>query len=376
MTLDCKEASMARKALRMGARRRGDPFQTLGDLRKGAPKIERIGDDGKPYTAGMGRELDDFRLCNYDESDEQLIGFVKSIGTPDKDKRGFYTVNHIPFVFPYATVNENLIVYNECYKGGIMIHRCTPDEDRLVVRALDPVTFAPVVIDGRDVKTGEIVRCNDKPIYSYTGKKGVTEVYCSPVIRMKVMLRGQGRIATWDVLSTSGIDGEHLQQQLETFYTAFASNPVLRDNGLRGIPFILHRTPPQEIPYYDDNGKRHTSKHSLISIEIAPDFGALFMESSVRYALQAVEPMKALKQGDNGVQWQDNDDLLDQSSGGVIVENEAPEKTDGADTNVADDEGAKWQAAFEGLGLSKPRQDAMIKRCNGDYKAAYELATK
>lgn len=300
-----------RKSLRMGARRKGDPLPTLGDLRKGLPKSDK----------GVGKELTDFRVCNYDESDEQLIEFIKSIGKTKPDQ-GFYTVNHLQFVFPEPTVAGNLMVFNECYKGGIMIHRCTPDEDRIVVRALDPVTFAPIVVNGHDVKTGEIVRCDDKPIYSYhSDKYGTVQVGCSPVVRMKVMLRGQGRIGTWDVLSTSGIDGEHLTQQLETFYSAFSQNPILRDNGLRGIPFILHRMPPQDVPYYDDGGARKTGKHSFISIEIAPDFGGLFMESTIRYALQAVKPAEALP-APTGPQWDetDNDELLNAAEGGVKAE--------------------------------------------------------
>lgn len=295
----------------MGARRRGDPLPTLGDLRKGAPKGEN----------GLGRELHDFRICNFDETDQQLVDFIKAIGKPDNG--GFYTVNHIQFVFPEPTVAGNLLVYNECYKGGIMVHRCTPDEDRIVVRALDPVTFKPVVINGRHVETGEIVRCDDKPIYSYEGKRGQVQVGCSPVVRMKVMLRGQGRIGTWDVLSTSGIDGEHLQLQLETFYSSFASNPILKDNGLRGIPFVLHRMPPVDVPYYDDGGARKTSKHSFISIEIAPDFGSLFMESTVRFALDAIAPKAIEAPAPAGPKWdetQAEEEILDQASGGAVID--------------------------------------------------------
>ena len=302
-----------RKPLRMGARRRGNPLPTLGDLRKGPPKGEG--------TAHL-KELTDFRLCNYDEDDAQLMAFIKSIGTlvPAKPKP-YYVANHLGFVFPEATVRDNLMVSNECYKGDICIHRCTPDEDRIVLKALDPHTLRQVVINGRHVDTGEIVRCDDKPIYSYTGKNGVVEVGCSPVVRMKIMLRGQGRVATWDVLSSSGWDGESLQLKLETFYDAFSANHLL--NGLRGIPFILHRMPPVDVPYYDDSGERRKSKHSYISIEIAPDFGALYMESAVRYALEAVDVKQIAPPAVEDDR--EDDTILDQSDGGVnVIEHESP----------------------------------------------------
>ncbi len=356
---------MTRKPLRMGARRRGDPLPTLGDLRKGAPKGEK----------GVGHELQDFRICNFDETDAQLVEFIHSIGKSTSGPWPFYTVNHLQFVFPEATVADNLLVFNECYKGGIMIHRCTPDEDRIVLRALDPVTYRPIVINGRDVKTGEIVHCDDKPIYSYHSEKyGEVQVGCSPVVRMKIMLRGQGRIGTWDVLSTSGIDGEHLQLQLETFYNSFASNPILRDNGLRGIPFILHRMPQQDVPYYDDAGARKTSKHSFISIEIAPDFGALFMESTVRFALQAVETPQIAAPASAGPKWEDEtggEEILDQASGGVVITQE-PVVTEKPLTDAEEN----WRVAFDGLQLSKPRQKAALDRFHGDYEAAYKFATK
>ena len=358
---------MSRKPLRMGARRRGDPLPTLGDLRKGSPKGQN----------GMGRELQDFRICNYDESDAQLLDFIKAIAQENKNGQTFYTVNHIQFVFPEPTVIGNLMVYNECYKGGIMVHRCTADEDRLVVRALDPVTYKPIVVNGHNTETGEIVHCDDKPIYTYQSKRGEVEVGCSPVVRMKVMLRGQGRIGTWDVLSTSGIDGEHLQLQLETFYSAFSQNPILKDNGLRGIPFILHRQPPQDVPYYDDSGARKTGKHSFISIEIAPDFGSLFMESTVRFALEAVSPKMIVHPQAAGPKWEDdsNDELLDQAEGGTIID-AAPAVESSEPPQDIDLQKENWKIAYEGLQLSNARYKAVLEHCHNDYEAAYKFATK
>jgi hypothetical protein len=352
----------------MGARRRGDPLPTLGDLRKGYPK--EINDKGQ---SNVGRELSDFRICNYDETDEQLVEFIKTIGTLNKNGQQFYTANHLQFVFPEPTVAGNLMVFNECYKGGILIHRCTPDEDRIVVRALDPQTFAPIVVNGRDVRTGDVVHCDDRPLYTYQGKNGIVHVGCSPVVRMKVMLRGQGRIGTWDVLSTSGIDGEHLQLQLETFYSAFSSNPILKDNGLRGIPFVLHRMPPQDVPYYGDDGARHTSKHSFISIEIAPDFGGLFMESTIRFSLEAIAP-KLIEAPSAGPKWEEetSDEILDQAAGGVVITQESS----GTEQTKTELPTMDYQAMFKALDLPKAKYNAILDHVGGDWESAYKFAMK
>ncbi len=360
-----------RRPLRMGERRRGDPLPTLGDLRKGAPK-----GSGK---AIVGAELNDFRICNYNEADEQLMTFIQSIGTfVQAEPQGYYIANHIGFVFPERTVAENLMVYNECYRGKILIHRCMPDESRLIVRALDPKTLRPIVVNGRHVETGEPVFCDDKPIYSYARKDGTREeVCCSPAVRMKVMLRGQGRVATWDVLSTSGIDGEHLQDQLETFYDGFSASPILGKNGLRGIPFVLHRLPPVDVPFYDANGTRMISKHSFISIEIAPDFGSLYMESTVRYALEAVEPKQIVAPVSEAALGDEIDDeeALDQISGGVeTLSSAAPEPEAPAEkTSASDDPATDWKALYEGLGLTRSKYKAALEFKGGSFEEAYKF---
>jgi hypothetical protein len=386
-----------RRPMRRGARRRGDPLPTLGDLRKGAPK------SGGVY---MGRELQDFRICNYDMQTDTpeartLRAFVEAISREVKPKEGeaYRVCNHLEFVFAYPGVRENLVVFNECYKGGLMVHRCTADEDAVIVRALDPISLKPIIVDGHDVETGEVVHCDGKPIYSYTSKNGdEVQVGCSPVVRLKVMLVGQGQIGTWDVLSTSGIDGDHLLTQLEHFYDTFANSgfPGFKENGLKAIPFVLHRLPPVEVAYYDASDQRKTSKHSFIDVTLSPRFGALYMEAATRMVIGTVEPPKQITAGkavallEAGDSDDENDELLDVASGGarepseegVFGPSDNAEVVDGTPEAAArpntDDTAEKvkatWQAAFEGLGLSKSRMKAVLERYNGNYEKAYKFA--
>lgn len=374
-----------RKPLRMGPRHVGDPFGVLGDLRKGMPK----------GTKGVGRELQDFRICNYNEGDPRVMEFVQAIGKLVTPAEGtpYYVANHLPFLFPSATVAGNLNIVNDCYRGGILVHRCSP-ETKVILTERDIHTYKPTIKNGVVVATGEVKYCDDKPIYTYENKDGDTvEVGCSCVVRMRVMLRGQRTAGYWDVLSGSAIDGTHLRDRLETLFELFVNSgiPELR-NGLWGVPFILHRMPPVEVPYFDANDKRKTSKHSFVDVEVAPHFGSLLMEAMTRVNTNALQVLqlsagdtRALKAGEI----EDGDaaeDLLDQAEGGVrpqTAEDDPfitappdqpiPIAAPAAEPDPAQAEAVKWQAAYEGLQLPKSKAKAALEYCQGNYEKAYHF---
>lgn len=378
----------ARKPLRMGPRHVGDPFGVLGDLRKGMPKGAK----------GVGRELQDFRLCNFNEQDPRVMEFIQATARQVVPPEGtpYYVVNHLPFLFPSATVAGNLNITNDCYKGGILVHRCSP-ETKVILTERDIHTYKPTIKNGVEVATGNVKLCDDKPIYTYENKDGdIVEVGCSCVVRMRVMLRGQRTAGYWDVLSGSAIDGTHLRDRLETLFELFVNSgiPELR-NGLWGVPFILHRQPPVEVPYFDANDKRKTSKHSFIDVEVAPHFGSLLMEAMTRVNTNALQVLQlspgngnALKAGEVE-DTEAAEDLLDQAEGGVRFNtaeddpfitapplDNAPAPAIAAPAPEPDEKQAEeinWQTAYEGLQLPRSKAKAALEYCQGDYHKAYDF---
>jgi len=311
-----------RMALR-GERQVGDPFPTFANIRKGAPKIDRVdGASGRGYQV-VGPNLKHFRFTAFNETNERLVAFIKSLGDEP---------NHIPFYFPARAIDNNFMFRNEGYRGSVMIHRCMPDESRLVLTDLNPKTFAQRVKQGKSVETGQPVQCEcpEQPLYLDGKQKPVN---CSPVVRMRIMIPGQGEIGEpgcFQVLSTSAYDGIYLTRQLEGFYELLTMNAQMEANGLRGVPFYLNRS-MRPIKYRDDSGKLISREESLLWLEIDPKFGATLLDRMVQETLAAVKDQPVLMPASiadelpEGGGHTDNEELLSIVSGSTDSADSAPD---------------------------------------------------
>src|SRR5512141_1184913 len=189
-----------------GPRQIGNPLPVLADIRKGAPKQEYVDGQTGQARSTVGKDLEWFRFAKFDADDADLSAFIESFGPEPND---------LQFVFPFPDVEENFTFFNEAYRNKLMVHRCTTT-DGLILSEINPTNFAKVIKQGLSIDTGEPVycQCPDQPLY--LDNKG-RPVYCSPVVRMKIMLPGQGRVGVFQVLSSSAYDGIRLSAQLAMF---------------------------------------------------------------------------------------------------------------------------------------------------------------
>ena len=292
---------------------------------KGAPREEIVdAQTGKP-SYRIGKDLTYFRL-EYNENDEAMRDFIQRYG-PEP--------NHIRCVLPFPDPSRNLMLVNECYRGGVMVHRCSPDPDNpIVLSALDPQTWRRVVVNSKSVETGEPVYCTGEPIYAT--KNNV--YHCGPITRLNIIPRGTPRFGKAVVLSTSQIDGEMLTLQLETLLADIERDPRLRSNGLWGVPLVLHRG-PRKVTWYNPEGKRVTTEPSLLWLEPDPQWGAAWAEHMIETSVLMLsggalpEPVS------------DDPDLLGHAVGAAVAE---------AEQEAAEPEPG---AAAHPLMLDTPRQD-------------------
>lgn len=221
----------------IGLTDRGAAFPRIGTLRKGGAKVS----DRQP-----GADLKDhFRLETGDS--DVAASFLRAYG--DKP-------NGIRVMLPYATVAENFDTWQEEWAASSLKHRC---DGRTCVRWLK----------------------NDG---TYSDMSKPCPGGCKPAGRLVVWIPELQRAGVILVPTTSIHDIIELQSNLD------AAQAMRGD--LRGIPFILRRT-PRKISTPDKDGKRRRLEKWLLSIEPAPDWVRLQLAATARAALPSSD-MKLL----------------------------------------------------------------------------------
>lgn len=226
----------------IGITDRGGQFPQIGTLRKGAPK---------PNENRPGADLKDcFRM------DTTNPDVAEAFRTAYGDKP-----NHIRVMLMYGTVEENFDAWKEHYSAGALKRRC----------------------DGQTC----VQRLNKDGIYDFTPQSCECALLdlqkphaCGPVGRLKVVIPELARMGYVMVGTTSIHDIIELQSNLE-------AAAALRGD-LRGIPFILRRT-PRKVSIPGDNGTRRRMEKWLLSLEPAPDWVRLQITAMQRAALPTSE---------------------------------------------------------------------------------------
>lgn len=203
-------------------------FPNIGKLRKGGVRPE----SGK----APGKDLTYFRFDTDDRRAETM--FYAAYGEQPAQ---------INVYLPLQTAAQNFTCWQEAYVAGGLTHRCDGET-------------CTIWLDGTKYRT------DPKPCPGG----------CKEVGRLMVIIPELQRFAYVTVETHSIHDIIRLQENLQAV-------EFLRGD-LRGIPFILKRT-PVEISTPTQDGKRARREKWLLSIEVDPAWAALQLESMHRAAL-------------------------------------------------------------------------------------------
>lgn len=207
-------------------------FYEIGQLRKGAPKPEKGNQPGVDLTY--------FRATFNEEEDRAAAMFREAYGDEPRE---------VNIRLPFNEVGENFDAWCEAWIAGGLVHRC---DGETVQYEIDPDTGEVVVLDGCDLKTGQLVKCDHS-------------AGCKPAGRLKVIVPELRRLAFMTVLTTSVWDILNISRQLEG---------IRHVNGgkLQGVPLVLKRRPRKISTPGGKNGKRVRYEKWLLSIEAHPDW--------------------------------------------------------------------------------------------------------
>ncbi|HLC01968.1 MAG TPA: hypothetical protein VJK02_02945 [Anaerolineales bacterium] len=297
-------------------------FPEIGQIRKGAPKVEG---EKKP-----GKDLTFFRVTFDDRETAASDIFVKRYGTQPTE---------IDVLLPFNSVEENFDAWREAYVAGGLIHRC--DGERIWYE-VDPKTGERLVTAGEPSK-----RCD-----------GSAE--CKPVGRLRVLIPQLQRLAYLTVLTGSVHDILNLHRQLEA---------LMQINGkLAGVPLKLRRRPIKISTPSGENGKRARREKWLLSIEADPEW--------VRHKLLA---MKAAALPDNGLDEElplleapDEPDDVEETVLDVQMSEPAEQLEFLPDPPPTNGNGGKatstdfWKAV-KAAGLDRDAGLAILKEAGGDF---------
>jgi len=193
-------------------------FPIIGVLRKG---------DVKPTNGNRpGKDLTYFRFTS--EDSEALSDFYQAYTELEDQRR-------INIFLPHKTADENMDAWMEQWVAGGLVHRC-------------------------DGKVTRLWRTDDG---SYSDEPKPCPGGCKQVGRLSVIIPELGRFATVTVLTTSIHDIINLTRQLKSY--------VSIRGDLRGIPFVLTRT-PKLVSTPGNDGKRVRREKWLLSIEANPEW--------------------------------------------------------------------------------------------------------
>lgn len=203
-------------------------FPNIGKLRKGGARPE----SGK-------RPGDDLTYFRFDTDDERAAKMFHAVYGSEPSTINVY--------LPHQTAEQNFTCWQEAYVAGGLTHRC------------DGETCVIWLDNGK-------YRTDPKPCPGG----------CKEVGRLMVIIPELQRFAYVTAETHSIHDIIRLQENLQAV-------EFLRGD-LRGIPFILKRT-PVEISTPTPDGKRARREKWLLSIEVDPAWAALQLESMHRAAL-------------------------------------------------------------------------------------------
>src|SRR4030043_1370870 len=233
---------------------RGLAFPEIGQIRKGAPKIE-----GKNRP---GTDLKYFRVT-FDEKETEAVQIF--------EKRYGKEPNEIHVILPFNEIDKMWEAWLEAYTAGRMVAR---SDGEYFVYLVDTKTGEVLVKNGLD-KKGNKMPYTDKQVVGKDYKGN--EIKCKPVGRLKVIVPELARAAYMTVLTTSINDIAYISDKWSAFQE-------LNSGTIAGIPFVLRRR-PKKISRPGENGQRIRVEKWLLSIEADPTWVRAKLSQVKRLAL-------------------------------------------------------------------------------------------
>lgn len=326
---------------------RGVAFPQIGNIRKGARKVQAVDKTtGRPRTNERGEpvmiqgpDLSYFRV-EFDERETKAIAKFKALYPDEKPTA-------MTILLPFDQIERIWNPWREAYVAGALLHRC---DGEFVNYAINPQTGEVIVKNGLDIN-GQPMKCT---IQNDLDKRK----RCKPTGRLHVIVPELERLAYLVVHTTSIHDIGNISDQL-------AAIQEMNGGHIVGIPLIMRRRPVEISTPSGENGKRARRVKSLISIEADPEWvarkiGSLKLAAMPQLIAVQIDAGQSLESLPDYEVEPDEDEVGDES----IIEEEV--------TNNAQD----WQAMYKALNLPEAKYKAILEHKGGDWQTAYEFATK
>jgi hypothetical protein len=229
---------------------RGQAFPEIGQIRKGAKKVEKTRPDGSKYET-VGGDLPYFRV-EFDENEKKAMEDFNTVYQKSGGKPAALNI-----ILPFNEINRMWDAWLEAYTAGRMIAR---SDGEYITYQLDDKSDI-IVHDGID-KDGNKVKHPADGIAGHDYKGNPVKFKATG--RLKVILPELARAAYVTVMTTSIHDIGNISDQLAAF-------KELNNGQIAGIPFILRRR-KKMISTPNADGTRARRAKSLISIEADPEW--------------------------------------------------------------------------------------------------------
>ena len=219
---------------------RGERFPEIGQIRKGAAKV-----DGK-----IGKDLNYFRVTFDDAEQKSAQKFLQLYGPEPQAIKVMFCFNEI-----YRHWDANL----EAYTAGRMIARSDGETYQFL---FDTRTNKVVVNKGIPEKKyieGEVLGT------WHNNKKNTEEpIYCKYVGRLRLVIPELGRLNYLTAITYSRHDIENLSSQINAL-------SIINHGIISGIPLILKRV-PRMISCPNNDGTMARRLKWLLSLEADPEW--------------------------------------------------------------------------------------------------------
>lgn len=263
-------------------------FPEVAQIRKGMPKVKKVGQNGKECFV-VGPDLKDkFRVSFAPGTDDAKAAYAALhekeytvFGDGYAERDGFL-VSRIRAMMPFSNVSMAWEWSNEAHNAGRMIAKAD-DTHFLILR--DPTNGKYIVENGEpytEFKHGQTVN------YEKDGKQFVLPIKTS--CRLRLFLPELERFVTFTLKSTSFYDRVNIDAQLQSIQ--MIANMFSNGNAA-GVPFYIYRR-EQEITWNKPDGSAARIKKWLINVEADSEWVKAATRRMANFALTGEVVTKAL----------------------------------------------------------------------------------
>ncbi len=258
------------------------PIKGVSDKGLGFPQIGRIKKgEMRPTkkTKGLSKDkqvmrpvdLDYFKI-EFEKGFEHLSEKFFAVYPPEPTS--------INIRLPFNDIKEMWDPFMEAYTASRMLARSDgpAEEGGIVLYRCDPKTGEPVVLNGKNIKTGEVEPHPADNVAGYDYKGNPVEY--SPIGRLKVIVPELEEAGYMLMLTGSWNDCENISQQL-------AGIKELNNGVIKGVPLNLMRSDQKVMAPID--GKKVRVTKSLVSVIADSDWVSVRMAADKQNAFPVLQ---------------------------------------------------------------------------------------